>query len=1131
MRQHRVPHASVILTIVLSLVSTGLTAAAHAAPAGLVAAYSLDEGSGTSVADASGNGNAGTISGAIWTSSGKYGNALAFRADDSARVTIPNSGSLQLTTGMTLEAWVNPSAAGNVWRDVMMKGNDNYYLESSSSRASKPVAGMVIGSTHVSANGTAALAQNTFTHLAATYDGTAIRLFVNGTEVSSRAASGSIVTSTSPLQIGSDSTFGQYFDGTIDEIRVYNAALTQSQIQTDMTTPIGSGGGDSTPPSAPSNLNASAVSGSEIGLSWTASTDNVGVTGYLVERCQGAGCTDFSQIATPPGTSYNDTGLTPGSTYRYRVRAGDAANNLSDYSNIASATTPSSAPAGLVAAYSFDEGSGTTVTDASGSGNTGTISGAAWTSSGKYNEALTFNGTSSRVNVPNSASLQLTSGMTLEAWVNPTTVSSAWRDVMMKGNDNYYLEATTSNSGKPLIGAIIGGTRYKAVGTSALAPGEYSHLAATYDGSTLRLFVNGTQVSSTSIAGTILTSNSPLQIGSDSSFGQYFAGTIDEVRVYNTRLTQAQIQTDMATPIGSSPPPPAFSVSPRAVALTFTRTQQFTAQGAGGAVTWSVDGVVGGNSSSGTITSQGVYTPPSSVGTHTVTATSSGQSVDATVYVTNNPGVFTHHNNQLRTGANTQETVLKPSLVNPSTFGKLLTYQLDGYTFASPLYVSNVNIPGQGFHNIVYVATEHDSVFAFDADGTSSQPIWKDSFIDPANGVTTVPASDVSSVPDIPNEIGITATPVIDPSTNTMYVLVNTKEVVGGTTSYVYRLHALDIATGAEKITPVVVQGSVPGTGPGSVNGVLTFNPLRQLGRPGLLLSGGVVYLGFGSHADVEPFHGWVFGYDATTLQRVFLFCASPNSDNAGVWQSGGGLATDSTGSIYFATGDGAFNPNTGAYGDSVMRMSAAGSVQDYFAPSLEIGQGTNNDLSAGGVLLLPDQPGPHPHEMVVAGKSGVLYLIDRDNMTHYNPAMDQNLVSIPLGHPNFSNPVYFNGYVYISPVNIAAQAYQMQSNGLLSKQTSSFTSTNFDKRGGTLEVSANGTSNAILWALQSNNETNSMLHAYDAGNLGNEFWNSNQAGTRDTLGPWLKFTVPLVVNGKVFVATESQLVIYGLLP
>jgi chitodextrinase len=1125
-RALRLPIAFATALVILA----GLPGPSAQAATGLVAAYSFDEGLGTTVTDASGNGNTGTLSGPTWTPAGKFNGALSFREDDLARVTIPNSSSLQLTTAMTLEAWIDPSIVGSTWRDVIYKGKDNYFLEATSSHLGKPVGGGKIGgTTNVSVTGTVPTVANAWTHLAVTYNGSALVLYVNGTPVTSTPVTGTILTSVNPLQIGSDSFFGQYFDGSIDEIRVYNTALTQAQIQTDMVTPIGSSGGDLQKPTPPTNLAASAVSSSEIDLSWTASTDNVGVTGYLVERCPGAACSNFAQVGTTSNTTFNDTGLSPGTSYSYRVRATDAANNLSDYSNVASATTQGGGPTGLVAAYSFNEGSGTTVTDASANGNAGTISNASWTS-GKYGGALAFNGSSSRVTIPNAPTLQLTSGMTLEAWVNPTTVSSLWRDVIYKGKDNYFLEATSSRSSRPVGGAILNGTNAAATGPTPLTAGTFTHLAATYNGSTMRLFVNGTQVASTPGTGSILTSANALQIGSDSNFGQYFTGTIDEVRVYNTALTQAQIQTDMATPIGSGG---ALSITPKAAALTFTRTQQFTAQGAGGTVTWSVDGVVGGTSSTGTITSQGLYTPPSSIGTHTVTASASAQTANATVYITNMPGVYLHHYDTMRTGANLQETVLTPPRLTTSTFGKVLTYPLDGYTFASPLYVANVNVPGQGFHNIVYVATEHDSVYAFDADGVTSTPIWHRSFIDPANGVTTVPSTDVSSVPDIPVEIGITATPVIDPATNTMYVLVLTKEVSGGTTSYVYRLHALNIVTGAETITPAVVQGSVPGTGLGSVNGTLTFNSLRENGRPGLLLSNGVVYIGFGSHTDVEPFHGWVFGYGATTLQRVFMFCTTPNSDDGGVWMSGAGFATDSTGSIYFVSGDGGFDAGTGGldYGDTVLRMSPAGAVVDYFSPANQATLDTNNqDLGAGGVVLLPDQPGPHPHELVASGKGGTLYLIDRDNMTHYNPAMDQNIQSIVLGHPNFSNPVYFNGNLYISPINTGIQAYQF-SNGQLSSSPTSHTVANYDKRGGTIAVSASGTSNGIVWALQSNNDSASVLRAYSPGNLGTELWNSSLAGTRDTLGPWMKFSLPVIANGKVFVATDSQLVIYGLLP
>ena len=398
---------------------------------------------------------------------------------------------------------------------------------------------------------------NTWTHLAVTYDGndTTLRLYVNGAMVASQVTTGSIRISTTPLQIGGDSIYGQFFAGLIDDVRVYNIPLSAAEIQADMATAVGA-------PTPPTNLAANAVSTTQVNLSWTASTDNVGVTNYLLERCTGASCTNFAQVATPPGTTYNDTGLTANTTYRYRVRATDAAGNLSGYSNIATATTQSGGGGtpGLVAAYAFDEGSGTTVSDASGNGNNGTVSGTSWTTSGKNGGALSFNGTTSRVTVPDSASLHLTTAMTLEAWVNPTTVTKAWRDVIYKGNDNYYLEATSSTGSIPAAvpdgGGIIGGVGKDAFGTTAITASTWTHLAATYDGTTVRLFVNGTQVATKAAAGSITTSTNPLQIGGDSIYGQFFSGLIDDVRVYSTALTAAQIATDMATGV-SAPTAPA----------------------------------------------------------------------------------------------------------------------------------------------------------------------------------------------------------------------------------------------------------------------------------------------------------------------------------------------------------------------------------------------------------------------------------------------------------------------------------------------------------------------------------------------------------------------------------------------
>ena len=304
-------------------------------------------------------------------------------------------------------------------------------------------------------------------------------------------------------------------------------------------------------PTAPTNLTATGGAG-QISLSWTASTDNLGVTGYLVYR-ESPGSSAFVQVGSAVSTSYTDTALAASSTYSYEVQATDAASNLSPFSNMATATTTATIP-GLVAAYSFSEGTGTTVTDSSGNGNNGTIANATWTTSGKYSDALVFNGTNALVTIPDSTLLHLTTGMTLEAWVNPSTVNSNWRDVIYKGNDNYWLEGTSFFGGVPAAGATLGSSDVYTLGTAALTTNTWAFLTETYNGSTLALYVNGTQVSSLAQTGNILPSTNPLQIGGDSIYGQYFQGTIDEVRVYNVALTVAQIQGDMNTPIGNSTP-------------------------------------------------------------------------------------------------------------------------------------------------------------------------------------------------------------------------------------------------------------------------------------------------------------------------------------------------------------------------------------------------------------------------------------------------------------------------------------------------------------------------------------------------------------------------------------------------
>ena len=813
--------------------------------------------------------------------------------------------------------------------------------------------------------------------------------------------------------------------------------------------------------------------------------------------------------------------------------------------------------------------------------------------------------------------------------------------MIYKANDNYYLEATSTNGSKPDAGLIAGGIYGDAYGTASLPVNTWSFLTETYDGTTLRLYVNGIQVAATTHAGAISTSTNALQIGGDSLYGQYFSGLIDNVRVYNTALTAAQIETDQGTSVNAVLSAPgtltanavsptevdlswgaatggatsylierctgancsnfaqigtsstltfkdssvvanntytyrvratdtggdlgaysnvatattAFTVSPNNAVLTFLRTQQYSAQGPGsGNVVWRVDGVAGGSSSAGTITSSGIYAPPSAVGTHTISAVAGVTVASVTVYVSNDPGTFTYHNDNMRTGADLNETVLTPANVSSTSFGKVFSYPLDGLTFASPLYVQNVSVPGQGVHNIVIVATEHDSVYAFDADGRSNTPIWKDSFINPAAGVTPIPPAVTGETGDIPNEIGITGTPVIDPSTNTVYVVAATQEISGGTTSYVNRIHALDLATGAEKLAgPIQIQATVPGNGGDSVNGTISFNNITSNQRPALTLQNGELYVAFANHGNNPPYHGWLMAYNASTLHQDWAFCTTPNSMKGGIWMGGDGIGVDSSGNLYFSTGNGTFDgpSSTGGsndFGDSLLKVNQSGSRADFFTPynyaALDSG---DVDLGSGGIMLLPDQPGAHPHEIIAGGKGGTVYLVDRDQMGGVGSGSDSQIVqslinAFPTGGGfntgNYSAPVYLNGSVYFAPVNSQVMQFSL-TNGLLSTSPASVSAetyngktSTFSARGGEIAASANGNSNGILWGLQSNGDSlPGTLHAYDPSNLAHEYYTSDQAGTRDQLDPWLKFTIPLVANGRVYVVSAGQLTAFGLLP
>src|SRR4051812_5787016 len=725
--------------VVLVSLSIALAAPAGASAAnGLVAAYSMDQGSGTALPDLSGTGNNGTISGATWATAGRFGSALSFNGTSNL-VNVPDSASLDLVTGMTTEAWVRPTIL-NDWHTVLFKdgttGGMVYDLYANGTAAvNTPTAEVNIGGDKA-VSGTSLLPLNTWSHVAATYDGATMRLYVNGVQVGTRAQTGAIPASAGVLRIGGDTVYREYFGGQIDEIRVYNRPLTAAEIGVDMNTPVGphdtqaptapanltaagsltsaqlswtgstddtgvdhynvyrsttsgftpsasnkvgqatgttftdtpAGGtyyyrvtaedavgnvsapsneasavaGDVSAPTAPGTLTATGaigkatlswgaatdnvsvvrynvhrgttsgftpsaanriaqpagtsytdisapgtyyykvtaedaagnvgppsnessatittdtqaptspgsvaagVASSTVNLTWSAATDNVGVTRYNVHRSTTSGFTPTTanRIGQPTGASYSDAGLGT-ATYYYKVTAEDAAGNVSGASNQATAVVSVVAPTGLVAAYGFDEGSGTTTADQSGNGNTGALSNTLWSASGKYGNALSFNGSNARVNVNDSTSLHLTNGFTLEAWVRPNALND-WHTVVLKERTGYYAEALYANTDtqRP-SGHVFTTSDHDLRGTSKLPVAAWSHLAATYNGSTLALWVNGTQVASQAATGTIASNTGPLRIGGNAIWGEYFNGLIDEVRVYNRALSATEIQGDM----------------------------------------------------------------------------------------------------------------------------------------------------------------------------------------------------------------------------------------------------------------------------------------------------------------------------------------------------------------------------------------------------------------------------------------------------------------------------------------------------------------------------------------------------------------------------------------------------------
>jgi outer membrane protein assembly factor BamB len=474
-------------------------------------------------------------------------------------------------------------------------------------------------------------------------------------------------------------------------------------------------------------------------------------------------------------------------------------------------------------------------------------------------------------------------------------------------------------------------------------------------------------------------------------------------------------------------------------------------------------------------------------------------------------GYLTWKFDNQRTGLQPSETTLTPANVNAGQFGEKFSNPIDGWAYAQPLYVPNVTIAGVK-HNVVFVATEHATVFAFDAD-TAGPPLWKTSFLGP--GITTVQTGDNHEIPVQP-EVGITATPVIDSGSGTIYALAQTVE--NGVARN--KLHALDITSGAEKPgSPAVLSDPA-------------FDDKQEFERSALLLANGNVYTAFASYGDIQPYKGFMFAFNASTMAKVGVWNVTPTGTEGGIWMGASGPAADANGNIFVASGNGTWD-GVNDFGQSVVKLDPALHVLDYFAPfnanQLNIG---DHDLGAGGVMLVPDQTGAFPHEAVVCGKNEPIYVINRDNMGKKGVADDNQIIQLvhnQLGGPGlqgedrcFTTAAFFQQTLYFIGNNDVIKAFSLDAaSGKLSATPTARGGFVFPFPGGQPVVSSNGTTNGIVWAVDQSPA--SSLHAFDATDVSRELFRS------PPIGQAAKWAVATVINGKVFVATKSSLVVFGL--
>jgi hypothetical protein len=619
-----------------------------------------------------------------------------------------------------------------------------------------------------------------------------------------------------------------------------------------------------------------------------------------------------------------------------------------------------------------------------------------------------------------------------------------------------------------------------------------------------------------------------------------------DVVVSNTAGSVTSSQATLT--VSSAPVAPTITMQPTNQTVTAGQTATFSVAATGTsplAYQWQKNGAAITGATAASYTTPVTTTADSGELFRVVVSNTAGSQTSNTAMLTVNPGssnssvdVITYHYDNGRSGQNLNETTLTPANVTSTTFGKKGEFTVDGLVDAQPLYLSQVTIGGQK-KNVLYVATEHGSVYAFDADsinGTTSAFLWKTSTL--GGGETT---SDNRGCGQVSPEIGITATPVIDRSRNAIYVIAMSKNSSG---TYFHRLHALDLTTGQELFGgPMNITATYPGTGANSSGGNVVFDPKQYKERPGLLQINGTIYTTWSSHCDAGPYTSWVMAFSADTLAQTNVLNLTPNGSEGGIWMAGTAPAADANGNLFFIIGNGTFDttldangfPSKGDCGNCFVKLSTSASLKlaDYFTPHNTVSE-SNADIdfgSGGGILLLDvtDSGGNTRHLSVGAGKDAIIYVVDRDAMGKFNAGTDQiyQEISGQLGGGVYSMPAFFNDTVYYGAVGDALKAFPVTT-AKLSAVPSSQSTHHFGYPGTTPSVSANGTTNAIVWAIEN---SGAILFAYDASNLTKELYDSNQAANNRDHFSGNKFITPMVVNGRVYVGTPNSVAVFGLLP